>query len=449
MHAPCTAQGEPFDASATQLTVTQTIRGTMVVPLIRLDVALNHGRTTASYHVDLAPVVIGTRPSCDIVLNDPHVSSEHCEIRVTEQGVLLRDLGSKNGSWIGTTRVIECVLTEHAVVRIGTTTLKIQHLGPRELPLSPTASFGNAVGQSLMMRAMFAQLATASNAELPILLVGEAGSGRSLLAQAIADRAAKPPTLMVDCRKLRRDQQARTLFGSASVSGGKATVGPRGILDKARGGLIFLGNVDALPEDVVKTLVSALRTQRFVPVGATEPRVFAARVVISVQPGYLEAHGLGDYARAHGAAIIAVPPLRHRKDDIRLLVETFLAHKDPPRRLVDLPQVAMTFFRAHMWPHNVAELKKFVELFLAVENVKHYLANYDGNNAKRPNIDNLLTLPLADARQAVLDHFDRAFLKAKLEQCGGNVSKSAREVGITRQYLHELIAEHGLDADDL
>lgn len=437
------------DKNDTELTITQTIRGTLRVPYIQIEVCAGSGGPVSLHDVGLIPITVGTRATCDVVVRDPHVSSEHCEIHVTEQGVVFRDRGSKNGSWIGTTRVVECTLTDNAKVRIGTTTITIRYRGPRELPLCPNESFDEVKGSSLLMRSLFAQLEQVSRERMPIILVGESGTGRSLIAQAISKRmGGRTKFVAIDCAKLRRGQEAKTLFGRSDAENGWNAAARGGMLEKARGGIIFLGNFDALPADVASALVNVLRTQCSLPVADAQQRPFDARVIVSVKPGQRDAHGLGDYARANGAAELAVPPLRHRRDDIPMLVKTFSGQCDPPKTMLDLPAAAHAFFRAYSWPGNVAELRTFVGLFLSIETVKRYLADFTGDNTQKPNLHGLLHMKLADARQVVIDHFDRAYLKAKLEQYGGNVTRTAEAIGVTRPYLSQLKRDHGLGQDD-
>ncbi|HRI62826.1 MAG TPA: sigma 54-interacting transcriptional regulator [Polyangium sp.] len=429
-------------------TETQAGRGRLRVPAVQIHISTPDG-TTSVYDVNMAPIVLGSRSRCDVVIKDPHVSSEHCEIHVAEEGVVFRDKGSKNGSFLGTTRIIEGVLADNTTVRIGSTSLLIRSRGPREIQFWDSDSFHDVKGQSLLMRALFAQAARACAETGPILLIGERGTGRCAMAQAMAKEiSTNVKFVIVDCAKLRRGHELATLFGHVEGDDTRPSELRHGILEKARGGLLLLANIDELSADVGGKLVLALRTQRIIPVGTNQQRPFAARVMISAKPDQINQFGIGEYVRAHGGAILHIPPLRHRKDDIPLLVEAFLAQCNPPRKKMDLPQSAWAFFRAHTWDYNVAELQKFVGLFLGVENVKQYLAEFSGDNNQRPNLGSLLPMKLADARQVVVDHFDRAYIKAKLHQYGGNVTQTADAIGVTRQYLSQLKREHGLSAEE-
>lgn len=441
--------GRSHSVHEPELTITQTIRGTLQVPNIQLEVSSRADGNVSFYDVGLLPVVIGTRPSCNIVVRDPHVTGEHCEIQLTQGGLVFRDKGSKNGSFVGGLRVTECTLLENASVRIGGTRITIRHRGPREIPLWSSDSFGAedtiVLGRSLLMRTLFAQLEALRHDTRPVILVGESGTGRSLIAEAIYKRMPdRPRFIAVDCAKLRVGREAESLFGR--MENGRQP----GLLEKASGGLIYLGNIDELPPDVAETLVKVIRTQRILPVGASpaQQRPFRALVIVSVKPGQPFVQGLTDYARAQGAIELFVPALRHRRDDIPMLVEAILAQTERPRSRLDLPPAAHAFFSAYHWPGNVAELHRFVGLCLSIDTVKRYLAEYTGDNTQKPNLESLLPLSLADARQSVVDHFDRAFLKAKLEQFGGNVTQTAKAIGVTRQYLSQLKREHGLGDDE-
>lgn len=439
---------EVHAAHEAELTLTQTLRGTLKIPDVDLEVCSRSGERLVTHKLGLHPVVVGSSANCDLVLADPHVSGEHAEFQLTEIGVVFRDRGSKNASWTGERRVMECTIPANTSVFLGNTTITVRHLGPREVVMSATHSFGAGgaivLGQSILMRTLFAQLERVCHEHQPVVLVGEAGTGRTLTAHAIVERLReRVPFESVDCAQIRHGREAEVLLGT--VSAGKRP----GILSKASGGVVFLGNVDELPVDVGEALVRVLRTQQIIPVGATKPQqsMFRARVILSVKPKQLSKFGLAEYAQANDAFEIIVPPLRYRKDDIEMLVKAFLAQHEPPRTMLDLPVTARAFLGSHVWPGNVAELKRFVALCLSIESVKQYLAEYTGDNTQKPNLAGLLPLTFAEARQAVVDHFDRAYLKAKLDEFDGNVTRTAQAIGVTRQHLSQLKRDHGLGND--
>ncbi|HRI63547.1 MAG TPA: sigma 54-interacting transcriptional regulator, partial [Polyangium sp.] len=274
------------------LTITQTVRGTLQVPAVQIEVVSGTSEQVATFDLGLLPSIIGTHPTCDIVVRDPHVSSEHCEVHLTQSGVVFRDKRSKNGSYFGNLQIAECTLFANASVRIGNTKLTIRYRGPREVPWSANDSFGAdetlVHGHSLLMRTLFVQLERVCLDTRPIVLAGEAGTGRTLIAHAISKKIPnRPKFVAIDCQKLPRGKEAEMLFGT--VDGGRRS----GMLEKASGGIVFLGNIDELPPNVGHALVRVLMTQQIIPVGALQPQrnPFRSRVIASLKPRQLEIHG--------------------------------------------------------------------------------------------------------------------------------------------------------------
>jgi two-component system, NtrC family, response regulator GlrR len=424
-------------------TVTQTIHGTLRQARFQIVVSHIDGRTS-THEVGFSPSTIGTRRTCDIVVQDPQVSGVHCEVQIGPRGVVFRDKGSKNGLWLGTTRFFECEITERAIVTIGGTLINIHNLGHTEKPLWPQQAYGQVTSRNLFMRAFFQDLEGARKRSGPIVLAGERGTGRALLAQAIADQEKPTKYVPLDIAQVQEGHQAAELFGYVDKHGSLR----QGALEKARKGLVFLGNIDLLPEHVGATLITTLRTQSMTPEGTTLRRPFGARVIVSVQPENTTKFGLRDYVIAQGGTELVVPPLRQRRDDIPLLVKEFLERIDPKLTLADLPPAAVPFFYAYGWPQNVKELRNYVAMFLGMKTAKQYVANFSGFHQPRPDVSYFMTMEYKEARETVLEFFTRAFLEAKLEEHGGNVSKTAANIKITRQYLHQLLEEYGLNFDD-
>src|SRR5581483_8383023 len=150
-----------------------------------------------SYVLGLPHVRIGAGSSNDVVLEDAHASRFHCELRKTEQGWIIRDLGSLNGTRVGDVGIKEGVLHPGATIQVGET--KIRFLAdegkPEEVVASPKHAFGDVLGRSLRMREVFAVLERIAPTELTLLILGETGSGKDVMARAIhaeSPRAKKP-----------------------------------------------------------------------------------------------------------------------------------------------------------------------------------------------------------------------------------------------------------------
>src|SRR5579871_2925783 len=145
-------------------TLTSTGRdGELSVPSLAVSVSGPRASERSEARLELRPLVVGTSPECDLVLVDPKVSRRHCEISLTRDGVVLRDLGSKNGTLLGQAAIREAILPPDVVVTLGGSELVVRRTGaPTRVPMSPAGSFGAALGQSCVMRVLFARLERAA-----------------------------------------------------------------------------------------------------------------------------------------------------------------------------------------------------------------------------------------------------------------------------------------------
>src|SRR5262249_24387378 len=134
----------------------------------------------------LSPLVVGSGAECDLVVDDSGVSRRHCALTLTERGIVLSDLGSKNGTLADGIEILEARITSNVVVHIGNARMVV-HVPrpPGEVAISTAARFGDVIGGSIAMRELFARLEMAAQSDETILLTGETGTGKELLARAI------------------------------------------------------------------------------------------------------------------------------------------------------------------------------------------------------------------------------------------------------------------------
>ena len=160
-------------------------------------------------------VVVGRNESCNLVLDDKKVSAVHVEFVATERGVRVRDLGSRNGTFVGDTRIGEVYLLKPTTVYCGDTVLEFGPASPEEVSVPEVAEYGPLVGSSAPMRTVFEKLRKAAPTELTVLVTGETGTGKELVAQAIhqASQRAKKAFIVVDCGSIPPSLAESALFG--------------------------------------------------------------------------------------------------------------------------------------------------------------------------------------------------------------------------------------------
>ena len=438
------------------------------LPALRASVTPPGGAEPATALLDVHPLVIGTGADCDLTVIDPRMSRRHCELRLTQRGVSLRDLGSKNGVVVGDMPVVEAYLPPFVPVKIGGSTLLLtSEEGATVLPLSRQESFGGALGRSLGMRALFALLERAAPTDETVLLLGESGTGKEVLARAIHENSRRRggPFTVVDCGALAPSLVESELFGHVSGAATGLTSDRAGLLEQANGGTVLIDEIGELPLDLQPKLLRAIESREVRRVGSNKVRPFDARIIAATHRNLRQKAKDGSF-RADlyfrlSVMEVHVPALRERKEDIPLLVERFLAARRPPASPSDLPPHAMALLLAHDWPGNVRELRNTVSrLLLFPEMIPEALAG-KAPTARRATPDTppapaaeakalddataaLLDLPLAEARDLVMEQFERRYAEERLKRHGGNVSRAAESMGVSRQLLYRLIERYGM-----
>ncbi|AKT37141.1 sigma 54-interacting transcriptional regulator [Chondromyces crocatus] len=444
-----------------------TVRVTATSPL--------GGKETAA--LGAAPLAVGSSAECGLTVRDPAVSRRHCEFVLSSRGITLRDLGSKNGTFVGEIRIVEAILPVGATIRIGTTRLSVVMSSPPTfLPLSRSTSFGDAVGQSQVMRSLFARLERASAVGDAVLLTGELGTGKKLLARALHEGGVQRNEAFVAVEISGRPPRhvERDLFGQASSQShagtraeGAMLAGQDGALMRARSGTLLLEDVGDLSPDLQARLLRVLESRRLEPSSDSEGLPFEARVIAATRRNLKaqvdEGTFRSDLYYLLAELEMSVPPLRDRKDDIPMLAERFLAAQTPSRKLSDLPPTALDLLAAHAWPGNVRELQNMVvrlvflpeEIATAISEEQANPTADDGAAAvvpagkpsSEPSVDRLLALPLQQARELVLEAFERRYVTAKWRDAGGNAFIAAAKMGISEQLLRQLLERYRLDRE--
>ncbi|MBX7098422.1 MAG: sigma 54-interacting transcriptional regulator [Myxococcaceae bacterium] len=404
--------------------------------------------TTLSADLGIAPILIGSGPDATLKVADPSVSRLHCELSLQEDGVALRDLGSKNGVVLGGVRLSQATLSLGSSVLLGTVRLSIEERGaPKRVALWPEPRFGGAVGMSLSMRVLFARLAQAAKSDSALLLWGESGTGKEVLARAVHAHSGRSagPFVVLDVGGIARELIEAELFGYEKGAFTGATEAHRGLIAQAEGGTLFIDGVDEVPLEVQPRLLRALETGEVRPLGGGKVQAVHARVMATAKRQLRRAVADATFREDlyFRLAVLEerVPPLRERREDVPLLVEHFLQ----PRKLSDLPPGTLELLSSHHWPGNVRELRNAVSrLSVFPELDLQSLMLDQGLETGRSRLGPLGALPLKEAREKLLGDFERTYLAEHLARHHGNIAETARSIGVSRQSLYELLNNHGL-----
>ena len=381
---------------------------------------------------------VGSGADADVLITDPLVSRLHCELEPTPAGVVLRDLGSTNGTLVGGAAIREAIMSPGVVAILGNTRLFVE----TDAPTAALARFGSALSAAPVMASVFAMLDKLAASEVTILLTGETGTGKDLLARAVHEQSPRGPGPLVvfDCGAVTPSLIESELFGHEKGAFTGAVAERAGAFERAHGGTLFLDEIGELPLDMQPKLLRALEQREVRRVGGSIELPVDVRVIAATNRD-LAAEVAAARFRADlyfrvTAAVVEVPPLRARPEDLGLLVDQMLEGK------AHATQAAMAALAAYDWPGNVRELRNVVMTALAMLDgpsldVRHLM--FPATSPRRDR--ELEELPLAGQ---TLEAIERAAIKQTLDREGGNRTRTAKALGIAQSTLYDKLKKYGL-----
>ena len=407
--------------------------------------------------IDEEEIVVGTDESCSLVLTDHAVSRRHLSVRADGGRFVVRDLDSRNHTLYQGSRLAKATLPVGATLKLGRSFLRLQPK-PQSIALPPSQSrrFGELVAESLVMREVFAVLDLAAGSDVSVLLEGETGVGKELAARAVHDHGERRsrPFVAIDCGALPESLMESELFGHVRGAFTGASGSREGAFGRASGGTIFLDELDSIPLSVQARLLRVLEERRVRPVGSDREVEIDIRVVGASQRDLRELVAEGtfrpDLYYRLSVVRVVIPPVRVRREDIEPMTRALLRARgmsDPgPIEGPNLERLIV-----HDWPGNVRELRnaidravalspgatRFVDLRLSVE----------PETASHEALVVRTDLPFAEAKQNIVDEFERRYLRDLYERCDGNISAAARIAGVDRKHLRTLLVRHRLLRD--
>jgi DNA-binding NtrC family response regulator len=399
------------------------------------------------------PIVIGSGSGSNARLSDATISRRHLSVSLTDGGVVVQDLGSTNGSFVRGARFQELILGFGAEIQIGQTVLKyVPEEEPVDVAPAPSESFGALVGRDPRMRQVFHLLADVAATEATVLLEGQTGTGKELLAEEIHRHSPRRerPFVVFDCGAVPKELIESALFGHVRGAFTGAVSDRRGAFAEAEGGTLFLDEIGELALETQPTLLRAIDRRMIRPVGGTGYQSVSVRVVAATNRDLraeVAARRFREDLYYRVAVIrISVPPLRERPADVALLVQRFIHEFGGGRTLQVLPDDLQRLAR-HAWPGNVRELRNVVERACALSHGHTLdLADFFGTGGTpAPATEGIpYHLPFKEAKAQIVEGFERQYLQVLLERHTGNLSAAARGADVDRKHLRELLRKHGL-----
>jgi DNA-binding NtrC family response regulator len=428
-------------------------------------------------------LLVGRAADCDVPIEVPSISRRHALIYGTTPPEV-EDLGSSNGTWLGGQRIPSgkrVRLSPLAVVEVGGAMIIVNHgeevSVARALPTVavPPPRADEAPRTSATMAEVRALADLVAKSMINVILLGETGVGKDVLAHAIFRKSprADKPFLRLNCAALPDALLESELFGFEPGAFSGANRAKPGLLETAHGGTIFLDEVGEMPLTTQAKLLRALETREVTRLGGIKPRLIDVRLLAATNRNLHEAVSQGRFRgdlfyRLEGISI-SVPPLRERRDEITGLAETFVrvACERSEKPLLVLSAEAAARLNAHPWPGNVRELKNVMERTVLLCDgpviMPRHLTLHSSNPGPEARVAFQAPLRASVANEGTdvgqsrghleYDRAGRHGIKAAsgpgrpqidvkrevllqvLELCGGNQSRAAEMLGISRGTL--------------
>jgi DNA-binding NtrC family response regulator len=312
------------------------------------------------------------------------------------------------------------------------------------------------------MRRLMAELERVAPSNASVLLLGETGTGKEVIAHALheASPRAGAPFEVVDCGALMPTLIASELFGHERGAFTGADQQHQGAFERADGGTIFLDEIGELPEQLQVRLLGVLERRSFRRVGGTKPISVDVRIVAATHRDLRRWVNRGQFRQdlyyRLAVARLEIPPLRERTEDIPLLVEHFLGEmgvEKPVEHVV--PGAVLETLKSYHWPGNVRELRNFVESALAFgETRPPAWSMEDAESAAEGEEARFLSVPLRslmkrayrEARDAVIYDFQEVYFRDLLQRTRGNVARAAEAARMNRPHMFQILKRHGIRA---
>ncbi len=451
------------------------------VRIRRAQLVINPGtpdESTLSFDDNI--ISIGALEDNDLVLDDETVSRHHCRIVQEGDHYLIEDLDSTNGTFLNGVRIRQAYLTSNTVITAGNADIRFRPID-ETVPIEPSQDerLGKIVGRSRAMREIFDILEKIAPTSATVVIEGETGTGKEVVAQTIHDMSKRSdnPFVVFDCGAVPESLIESELFGHEKGSFTGAVMSRKGLFEMAEGGTIFLDELGELSLDLQPKLLRVLEQREVRRVGSNQPIPIDVRVIAatnrSLEEEVKEGRFREDLFYRLSVVRLFLPALRERREDIPLLIEHFLdtldcnVTPDGQPRLHGVSPEALKLLESHSWPGNVRELANIIQRACSFAESEHiqrrdlpdYLTDPDADGglfihpdkeqwSHVPPRHELQEQPFKEAKETWIASFEFDYISELLTRHRGNISQSAREADIDRKYFRQLMKKHGIDADE-
>lgn len=391
---------------------------------------------------------IGRDTSNQLVINDPYVSGRHARIERMTGGFVLRDLQSRNGTYVNGVRTREAVLTCHDRIRFGETVFLFTQIQPSKV--------SQLTSKNPKWQEQLERIPSFAVSGFPVLIIGPSGSGKEILARSIHAKSArqKGPFIGINCGALNESLIESELFGHVKGSFTGATHDRKGAFEAARGGTLFLDEIGDLPLSLQPKLLRALENNEIRPVGSdriieTDTRIVAAthkNLALAVKAGRFRE----DLYYRLNVCQLHPPPLIERMEDFEDLLFTFAK-----QYRVRFSLEAIRQLKKHKWPGNIRELKNavtrasayFPGKYIQAEDLKCILDINSGAIGDYHSLESEVR-PIGQ-NISIIKEIEREMIIRRLVANKGNQRQTAKDLGIPKSTLHDRIKNYSIDVEKL
>lgn len=391
-------------------------------------------------------LTIGRDSSCGLPINDGFVSSRHARIERKSGGYVLRDLHSRNGTFLNGSRVTEAILTFNDRVRFGETVY---------IYTESQKDQANLCSKNATWNAELQRLPCFAATDFPVLIAGPSGAGKEILARAIHDQSGRAgkPFVSINCSALSESLIESELFGHVRGSFTGATHDRKGAFEAARGGTLFLDEIGDLPASLQPKLLRALENNEIRPVGSdrtieTDVRILAAthkNLPLLLRDGRFRE----DLFYRLNVCQLRPPSLKDRPEDFEDLLYQFAK-----QFRVRFSFNTIQKLKEHSWPGNIRELKNLVARASAYFPGKYIqpedlAAIMETAPQPAPELSALPAVTAGLSNGSVLKEIEREMIVRRLIANQGNQRRTALDLGMPKSTLHDRIKTYSIDLKGL
>ena len=410
-----------------------------------------HSRKT--FEID-GYALIGRDSQCMICIADSFTSLRHARIEKVGQGYVLRDLKSRNGTFVNGNRIIEAHLYDNDRIRIGITEFVFT------FDRDPSVNSLYVQSKNAIWNEQLNRLPAMAASPYPVLILGPSGTGKEVLANLVHrfSNRSSGPFLSVNCSALTESLAESELFGHTKGSFTGAITDRKGAFEAARGGTLFLDEIGDLPLNIQPKLLRALENHEIKPVGADRPIPIDVRIVAATNQNLKKQVSTGKfredlYFRLH-ILQLAPPALKDRMEDFDDLMKHFAGDQQ-----LQFDVDAYAILQNYPWPGNIRELRNTITRASAL-----YPGQVIRSSQLPQLIDHSATASLAEVvdvshaeneikevgsvRQNIME-LERRMIVDRLRFFSGNQRRAALALGIPKSTLHDRIKKYNIDAKEM